>query len=310
MQEVFNTKIQKRIIFAKGKQNEFVIHAKDVSGLSWIELAERVGIHRRTLSDWRRERYTISESGLDKICEIAKIKRPLDLTTRDAFWYTSIGGKIAGRSNFKKYGREIKIPKEDERLAEFIGIMLGDGGMTKTQVRVTLNSKTDAEYVKFVQNLIKTLFDVEPSLQIVESRTTTDVIVSRVKLVAFCESIGLKVGSKLKNGSDIPKWINKNDAFKMNCIRGLFDTDGCIFGERHKIKNKTYEYPRWAFVSASEYLLQSTFTILRELDFSPKIRNNRSVQLESRADIIRYFEVIGTSNLKHRNRFNRILFKS
>src|SRR3989339_597085 len=253
MQEVFNTKIQKRIIFAKGKQNEFVIHAKDVSGLSWIELAERVGIHRRTLSDWRRERYTISESGLDKICEIAKIKRPLDLTTRDAFWYTSIGGKIAGRSNFKKYGRgggdpekrkkawakwwdetgkfnpprnccpkEIKIPKEDERLAEFIGIMLGDGGMTKTQVRVTLNSKTDAEYVKFVQNLIKTLFDVEPSLQIVESRTTTDVIVSRVKLVAFCESIGLKVGSKLKNGSDIPKWINKNDAFKMNCIRGLF----------------------------------------------------------------------------------------
>jgi len=60
-------------------------------------------------------------------------------------------------------------------------------------------------------------------------------------------------------------------------------------------------------VSCSKSLRFSVFKILSELGFHPKIRNNRSVQLENREDIIEYFQLVGTSNLKHKNRFKHIV---
>ncbi len=62
------------------------------------------------------------------------------------------------------------------------------------------------------------------------------------------------------------------------------DTDGCIFNECHVINNKKYCYPRLSFVSFSWQLRLSVFKILQKLNFPPKIRNNRSVQLEKRKD--------------------------
>src|SRR5207244_1846894 len=101
----------------------------------------------------------------------------------------------------------------------------------------------------------------------------------------------------------IPAWIIDNKELSAACVRGIFDTDGCIFQERHRIKEKLYCYPRWSLVSMSNNLRLTISDILSGLELSPRIRNNRSVNLESRSDINAYFELIGTSNLKHLNRF-------
>lgn len=114
------------------------------------------------------------------------------------------------------------------------------------------------------------------------------------------------MGNKLKQGLDIPEWIKGNKELEISCIRGLMDTDGCFFNECHKINNKKYCYPRLSLVSHSRQLLDSVFEILQKLGFSPKIRNKRSVQLEKREDILRYFSLIGTSNPKHEAKFKAV----
>ena len=51
-------------------------------------------------------------------------------------------------------------------LAEFMGIMLGDGFIksNETQLGITLNSETDYLYAKYVSKLIKALFNLKPSI--------------------------------------------------------------------------------------------------------------------------------------------------
>jgi hypothetical protein len=50
-------------------------------------------------------------------------------------------------------------------------------------------------------------------------------------------------------------------------------------------------------------LRKSVFEILEKNGLSPKVRNNRCVQIEDKEKIKRYFQVIGTSNPKHLKRY-------
>ena len=295
-------------------------------------------MHKRTLNDWRRERYSLPYGIFQKISKLAKLKIPQGIKIKEPFWYVRKGARLGGIAVYKKYGRiggdseirkqkwlewwekkgkynpkkyfvtkKIVVPQKGVELAEFVGIMMGDGGITNRQIIVTLNRKTDKLYSVFVRNLIKELFEVKASMNVRKKESVVNITVSRIRLVSFCKSIGLKVGNKLKQNLDIPIWVKKDKSFKIPCLRGLVDTDGCFFVERHKINKKRYNYPRLSFVSYSKRLRTSVFKILKELEFSPKIRNDRSVQLENIKDIKKYFSLVGADNPKHRKRFKSFL---
>jgi hypothetical protein len=127
---------------------------------------------------------------------------------------------------------------------------------------------------------------------------------SSIELVEFLVYCGLPMGNKIKQNLDIPIWILEDKYLSLACLRSIFDADGCVFLERHKIKEKTYPYPRLSFFSASHNLRSSIYEVLLDLDFQPKIRNNRSVNLERRSDISMYFSMIGCSNPKHLHRWD------
>ncbi|OGF60515.1 MAG: hypothetical protein A3D44_01815 [Candidatus Staskawiczbacteria bacterium RIFCSPHIGHO2_02_FULL_42_22] len=153
---------------------------------------------------------------------------------------------------------------------------------------------------------MKKLFFVEPAIYYPPAALVMNIVVSRVKLVKFCnKKLGLRIGNKLKQGLDIPLWIRKGIEFEKRCVRGLMDTDGCIFNKVHKMKNKQYSYKRLSLVSASPMLRKSIFDILEKLRLSPKIRGNRSVQIENKEKIAEYFKVVGSSNPKHLNRYHK-----
>ncbi|MBU2052170.1 hypothetical protein KKH13_03130 [Patescibacteria group bacterium] len=338
MTEMFNG--EKRVIFPKNKQSQFLLKVKNQLELSWPNFAQKINVHKRTLSDWKRERYSIPLCVLKKICNIANLKMPLDIEIKDRFWYVEKAGKIAGKLTYKRYGaiggnpeirqrkwrswwlrigkfklppsfisKEIKKPnKKSIELAEFAGIMMGDGGITKRQITISLNYKADKEYIIFVKNLIVALFNIEPALYKREEESIINIVVSRTKLVLFCKLIGLMVGNKIAQNLDIPLWIQRNKKYSVACIRGLMDTDGCIYEECHTINNRRYCYPRLSFVSASNQLRLSVLKILKQLAFTPVMRNNRSVQLEKRDEIIRYFEIIDTNNYKHKKRYQQMMF--
>ena len=327
-----------RVFFPKGEQGDFIISAKQSMNITHKVLAGKLGVSMRTLSDWKREKFSMPLASAKKLSRISSVCLSDKIEIKNRFWYVHKGGKAGGIAVYKKYGRipadekkrekkwrewwdskgkfnnktigvrkEINIPSVSKDLAEFTGIIIGDGGITKKQVTVTLHKTDDKEYSIFVAGLFKGLFNVKPGIHTRKTKDAIDLVISRVELVEFCSSIGLKIGNKIKQGVDIPKWIKCDTKLKKACVRGLMDTDGCIFNECHKIKEKRYCYPRMSFVSASPPLRNSFFEILKELGFSPKHRNNRSVNLEKREDIVQYFKVIGTNNNKHRKRFKKFI---
>lgn len=338
MNESYNVEFDSRVEFSPGEQKKFLKVAFIKTNSSWSFFAQRIGVNQRTLNDWRREKYSMPFKVLQLICKLTKIKRPTNIIIKKPFWYTKMAGKIGGSVLYKKYGsiggsstyrkqkwrewwkykgqfnknnyfiqKDINKPQKNNELAEFVGIMMGDGGITNRQITITLNSKTDKHYGSFIRKSLKKLFSITPSIYIRKKEKKMNIVVSRTKLVEFCLTIGLKKGDKLKQGLDIPNWIKNNKTFSIYCLRGLMDTDGCIFGEHHYLKNKKYSYPRLAFVSYSENLRLSVYEILKNLGFSPKIRNNRNVQLENRQDIVKYFKIVNTNNNKHKKRLEIVL---
>ncbi len=328
--------MEKRVIFTEGAQSRFLKRILQTSDITQNALARGLKAHPRSMSDWIHERYSLPLNVLQAILKKYPAVCPPRVVTRSAFWYTSDAGRHGGIAHYKKYGtvapdeekrrrawlkwwkrkgqynknsyfciRPVVIPKRNSSLAEFVGIMIGDGGITERQVTVTLNYKDDKKYILFVLFLMRSLFGTQPSIYRRESESVDNLTISRTKLVRFCLSIGLKKGNKLKQNLDIPSWVQKNEKFAKACVRGIMDTDGCVFAECHNVGRKRYCYPRLSITSASPQLLDSIADILRKFGFSPRIRMNRSVNLERREDIMRYFKTIGSSNPKHLRRLKQ-----
>lgn len=329
----------KRVVFHKGNQKKFLENNQVKLGLNTEEFGRFLGVHRRTISDWKMERYFMSLTGLEKICQRAKIPLPKGVKIKDPFWYTSKGAKVGWVTVFKKYGRvggdpeyrknkwyewwekegkfkkhpiinvcfPIKIPQKSFKLSEFIGIVLGDGGITKRQVSVTLNRVDDKEFTFYAVNLFRELFGVEPSIYERIEQNIVNVVVSRSRLVNFLINMGLKIGGKVRQQVDVPVWIKKSDCFSKACLRGLFDTDGCFYIDKHYYKNKTYYNCAMNFTNRSLPILFFFKTKLKQLGFHPTHNTEFSVSLRRENEIIEYFKIVGSSNPKHLNKFKQHL---
>jgi len=334
-----SSKDEKRVVFPKGEQFIFLNKIKTLAGCSNRTLALRIGITERSFRDWLREKTLMTETALVSFCVFAKIERPKNIHFVEKYWYTKKGAALGGKAKVQKYGyyfgdeahrkskwrewwdkkgsvdrnkiliaRKITIPQKSVDLSEFTGIMLGDGGITNRQVVITLNGVDDKEFVTYVMRMIERIFKTKPSLLQIKDSKAVNIVISSTNLVLFCKNtLGLKIGNKLKQKVDIPLWIYEDIEYQKACIRGLVDTDGCFFTEKHPYKGKIYEYGRLNFVSYSPYLQDSVYKILTTLGFHPtKRRLNKAVQLENKQEICNYFKVIGTSNEKHRRKFERL----
>lgn len=294
-----------------------------------------MSISARTLTDWKREKFSMTLRAVKTLDKLAGRGLPKDIEVKDRFWYVHKGAKLGGIATYKKYGRiggdekkrkeawqkwwekegkflirktiskrkEIDSPKKSSELAEFVGIMLGDGGISKTQVIITLNSDSDFAYSIYVRDLLKRLFSVEPSIHKKKSSRALDIVISRKNLVDYCQSIGLKVGNKIKQGVDIPDWIKRNKKFQIACVRGLIDTDGSIFAHRYKVEDKAYSYKKLVFTSLSRNLLHSTYSILKNLGLNPRIARDQDVWLDSQESVKNYFNLVSSHNPKHLKRY-------
>lgn len=325
-----------RIRFRKGEQGLFIKNCQAGLKLRNTKLAKLLRVSVRTLADWKREKYSLSQEAADFLTKKSKIELPKNTKTLEQYWYTTKGAKIAGKLVYQKYGRvggdpeyrkrkwrewweqdgkfihhpiinnpkPIGKPRLSVKLAEFVGIMIGDGGITPAQVIVSLNSIDDLDYSRFVSKLEYQLFGTRPKINFHKKFQLLRVIISRVELVRFCKEIGLHVGNKLKQGLDMPLWIKESHEFKKACLRGLFDTDGCLVIHKYRVNGKLYTYKKLNFSSASPPLIKSTIKILGELGFCPRLsRNGRNIWIDGQKEVKRYLGLIGSSNPKHLRRY-------
>ena len=324
-----------RISFQAGDLDKYLADVQEKLGLTNEQLAFRIQYCSRMVRDWRHGRFNPPEDAIKFLSNISGLPLPKHEILAD-YWYTrkagtlgaikrnelhglpgttadrSRGGKESWRRReadpklLEKYTKAFFTPSISADLAEFIGIMLGDGGMTKYQLTVTLNAEDDAEYTIFVIKLIKKLFHIEPRvvrpIRVGSNNMVNYIIVSRSRLNAYLQSLGLVIGNKVRQQVKIPDWILDSLEYKTACLKGLVDTDGCFFNHNYVVNGKKYLYKKIDFTSRSRPLLDGVMTILKELGFNPAMTKN-NVRLNGQQDVIKYLELVGTHNPKHLKRY-------
>lgn len=198
----------------------------------------------------------------------------------------------------KSHRKHVILPKLSEDLAEFFGIMMGDGGINNPwQANITLNSIADADYSKYVLGLCEKLFEVTPAIRKRKERNALIVSLASTSVVDFLVLNGLARGNKLKNGLRIPEWILKKPAYQKACVRGLVDTDGCIFVHSHRVGGKAYKNIGLTFTSYDSGLIFQVSDILEKFGIMPHISKRGKDVYLYRADSVKdYLRVFGTSN--------------
>lgn len=163
--------------------------------------------------------------------------------------------------------KKISFPEKCAELAELFGIILGDGGITKRQVTITLHKTDDRMFAEYVKSQMEKLFQTEVALRERRNTNVISIVISRTALVNYLEELGLGKGNKVKQQAKVPEWITENDEYAAACLRGLFDTDGCTYVDKHVISGNLYLNIGMNFTNRSLPLLAFFFTTLEKFGY-------------------------------------------
>ena len=288
-----------RIKFTSGKQKELIFLAK--KDKTWSQLSSQLKISSHYLSnDLKNERILLSDNLYLSLCKLAgKDFDNFVLEKLDDNWGRSKGGKNLSAG----YVKEINFPENCIELAEFYGIMLGDGNLTKIksykvgtyQIRIVGDSRNDRLYLEnYVKPLIEKLFNVNVKVSKQKDANALIVIATGRELVNFLQMKGLKPGDKIRNLLDIPDWIKQNKNFLKFCLRGLYDTDGSAY----KLTNQnSYQI---LFTNYNPVLLNAVRESLLSLGIGvSKVSRGRDITITKKSELRKFLKEVGFSNIKH-----------
>lgn len=205
---------------------------------------------------------------------------------------------------------ELKFPsKSNPNLAEFIGILLGDGSIgiynckagnkikIQHKIQITLNSVDDKEYIKYVMNLFRELFGIAAKPYHREGKTF-DIRSFRKEIIRFLiNDIGLRLAPK-KHRAKIPDFYT-DTAYELDIIRGYFDTDGSVV----LANNNGTLYPRLEMKVCRSPMLNQFVNILQKSGFKFGVyqigEDQFRIQLNGKKQLRKWEKLIGFKNSKH-----------
>lgn len=189
---------------------------------------------------------------------------------------------------------DIRLPEQSVQLAEFLGIMLGDGHISHFQTIVTLGTK-ELAYVQYVQALMQELFKVKATISIKKSGYR-DVYIGSTLITKWLKEQGL-VQNKVAAQVGVPEWIMSDEKYMKAFARGFFDTDGSVYNLRFGIQI--------SFTNRSAPLLVALQDMLRKLGYKVSKTSAYRVYITKREDVRRFFRDVAPANKKHRRRFDK-----
>lgn len=293
-----------RLKFKKSKQKETILTFKIKNEYTWKQFADYLNVKPGTLLSWYYERNLLPSQ---IYCKIDKKKnyRKWIVNTYNENW----GQQKAGYGS-KGSLKNIKVPKKCIQLAELVGIILGDGNIHSYSkgnkigtymLRIAGDKRLDKEYlIKYVGKMVNNLFGLKPKYDYRKSNEMLLICHSK-NLVQFLIDIGLPSGHKIQNQVGIPTWIFKKNCYLKACIRGLIDTDGCVYALKPN-------YPHYYQISFKNYnikLLRDVQKAFKKIGYPiSKISCNKQIYLSQQAYIRKFYKEIGFSNQKHIRRFD------
>lgn len=329
-----------RLVLNKIEQREFLTGVCKELEINTEQAGDLVGICGRNYRDWINGKLLPRKDAIEKLGEMSGITIPTIFEEREEWWSGRVNGRVGGLRRIKKYGvtftdadrikgghisqvrrlqnpeyyRKLgcsvpnifRIPDLSEDLAEFLGIVLGDGGLTAGQCEISLHMIDDIEYSKHVQRLADKLFGAKSSISSYPKHNVIKVVISGILFTQLLEQFGLRRGNKIKHQVDIPGWIKENPAYLRACMRGLYDTDGGTFTHNHTVSGHKYKHFGLTFTSASRPLLHSFIDGLRQNGFSIHA-TPVNVFIYGVKTSQRFFEIFQPNNPKSRARLSKYL---
>lgn len=324
-----------RVFVSKTEAQNYFRSLGQKGRIPYSMLTDELGVAARTLWDWRNGVYSFPLEVAKRIEEKYGVALPEGAVVRAESDVKSRAGRKGAIARNKKYGNpgtlegrrkggrrslvthrnrgvgfrlRKSFPKitESAKLAEFLGIMLGDGGTTKTQIRISLNSRDDRPYSQHVRQLMHELFSEFPSI-LNRRRNTLEIVLSGKELVEKLNKKGLVIGNKIEQGASVPNWVFKKRSWILGVLRGLFDTDGSIYLDKHTIKGQAYSSVCVALTSYSRNLLDDICKSLFLLGFSPTTSTKNSVLVRKQNEVVKFFRKINPANKKHQKRFREFM---
>ena len=201
----------------------------------------------------------------------------------------------------------------DESFAEFYGVLIGDGCISKYlnqrnlqyEIRIDGNSITDLDYYNtFLLNLIYKATCVFPKVRF-RNDCNGIYIKFRSKSLAFFLNTELQFpfGKKNENQLLISKKILNDASLLRKTLRGLFDTDGSLYFTRNDF-NKIRRYPILEISTHNPLLLSQLKEILDSMEFITKIRHYEdAIKLHGKKNLLRWFEFIGSDHPDKNSKF-------
>jgi DNA-binding transcriptional regulator WhiA len=186
---------------------------------------------------------------------------------------------------------------------EILGIMFGDGCLSKTersvQITITGNKFDDRTYLlKHVRPLFHSVFGLELTSRDRHGENTMDLYRYSKDVALTLHSWGMPIGlKKLENLT--PKLAVTASAF----IRGVFDTDGSVYrkyGPYAQVQFKTVSKALMSFIRDKMTTFGLHATRIRPDETKHRFLLCRQEEVET------FFRLVKPSNPKHIERLRRI----
>jgi DNA-binding transcriptional regulator WhiA len=176
------------------------------------------------------------------------------------------------------------IPK-NAALAEYIGVVLGDGHIEKFPRTERIVTAGDAKKMGFIRRYAKLtgmLFHKKPA---VAKASYSNAVRISLYQKFISKRLGIPTGNRKDFPYKLPSWIQKNKKCTVGFLRGLFVAEGYL-----SIHLPTCTY-NFAFVNLNQHLLYIVEHLLRKLEFHPEVRHN-AIRIRKKAEVERLKKLI------------------
>lgn len=169
-------------------------------------------------------------------------------------------------------------------LAEFIGVMLGDGNIFKFPRTEALTIASNAKNIGFIQRyslLLEKIFSKKPTI----NKPHRGCVKIRFYQKDISKRLNIPTGSRKDCNTKIPFWILENKGYLIRYLRGLYEAEGsfCV----HK-PTCTYKF---LFSNKNQSLLNNVYRALKILGFHPHTSQYK-VQVSKREEVYRVKDLI------------------
>jgi hypothetical protein len=315
--------LEQRVIFKNSDARDtFFSELKEKFG-TWKNLRIHFKIYKSRLENFRNGSISLPYKQFLEFLRYTDKKHSKEIILKDKNWglvkagkvtyekHKDIferGRKIAAENQTHKVNKDIKLSSE---LCELIGAFIGDGFMNKYNSRyilqITGNAILDIEYYKktLIPIIKKISPESNPSLKSKENTLRLN-IYSKGIYELFNQRFQMKNGKKVYVIM-IPREIinSRNSKLINSCLRGIFDTDGCVAFDKRKAYKKPYI--RIILHIKSLNLIKQVYYILRQQNINATItKDGETIQINGIIECKKFIHKIGFSNPRHLNKIKNL----